>query len=80
MAFKWVCWVIKVDKMLLLSPSAHLRMAGVELTGFLDEDSSLVGINLDTLIADCMHYFGDYETKQIYNIIYYFSGCFAPSL
>lgn len=32
-AFKWVCWVIKVDKMLLLSPSAHLRMAGVELTG-----------------------------------------------
>lgn len=31
-AFKWVCWVIKVDKMLLLSPSAHLRLVGNEMS------------------------------------------------
>lgn len=31
-AFKWACWVIKVDKMLLLSPLAQLRLVGDELS------------------------------------------------
>lgn len=59
-------------------------MAGVELTDicqvFLDEDGSLQGINLDTQIADRTHCFADYETKQIYNIIYCFLDLFVPNL
>ncbi len=50
-AFKWVFWVIKGDKMLLLTPSAHLWMVVRSLPDILEEDRSQLGFSLDTDIA-----------------------------